>query len=154
MSEITLFNLAGLALAFVSLILYAMQRYRDRKQDQTLSTLLEAVKKAGPLPPDAVETLITEALERQRETRDQKEFEAAKSWAVKAYSEALSKDGLIESLLKEKSAWVQKMEAKDTEITKLVRKVNTLQADIQALQHTIARLSGAEDSGPLDKGDE
>lgn len=151
MSEGNLFNLFGLALAFFSLVLWGVQRYRDRKQDETLQGILETVKKRASLPDErAIEELIAGAMDRKREELNDKEFRALQTLAVKSYSEMLSKDALIESVLKDKANWSQKMEAKDTEITKLVRKVNTLQNDIQALQHTIARLSGAEDSGPLE----
>jgi hypothetical protein len=151
LSEGNLFNLFGLALAFFSLVLWGVQRYRDRKQDETLQGILETVKKRASLPDErAIEELIAGAMDRKREELNDKEFRALQTLAVKSYSEMLSKDALIESVLKDKANWSQKMEAKDTEITKLVRKVNTLQNDIQALQHTIARLSGAEDSGPLE----
>lgn len=151
MSEISLFNLFGFFLAFFSLALWGVQRYRDRKQDETLQGILETVKKRASLPDErAIEELIAGAMDRKREELNDKEFRALQTLAVKSYSEMLSKDALIESVLKDKANWTQKMEAKDTEITKLVRKVNTLQNDIQALQHTIARLSGAEDSGPLE----
>jgi hypothetical protein len=151
LSEGNLFNLFGLALAFFSLVLWGVQRYRDRKQDETLQGILETVKKRASLPDErAIEELIAGAMDRKREELNDKEFRALQTLAVKSYSEMLSKDALIESVLKDKANWSQKMEAKDAEITKLVRKVNTLQNDIQALQHTIARLSGAEDSGPLE----
>ena len=150
------FNIFGIILAFVSSILYGIQRYKIRnRKDVPLDIIKSLVKQyhidnEEQLDVETVESLISGIIERKRDEINQQEFDALQHMANRYYSEALNKDKLIRDILDEKTRWTSKMAEKDAQIAKLTRKINTLLEDIKKLQHTIATISGAEDSGPLE----